>query len=84
MPYLTQTDRFELDDGQRQPVTAGELNYAITRLLVAYVRRQGKRYETLNAVIGAVEGAKSEFYRRVVAPYEDHKCAVNGDVYGSE
>lgn len=30
---------------------------------------------------GAIEAAKLEFYRRVVAPYEDQKLLDNGDVY---
>jgi len=33
------------------------------------------------AVLGALEGAKTEFIRRVITPYENKKCAENGDVY---
>jgi hypothetical protein len=36
----------------------------------------------MNDVVGALEGAKAEFQRIVVAPYEDKKMAENGDVYG--
>jgi len=35
----------------------------------------------INAIIGALECAKLELYRRVAAPYEDDKIAENGDVY---
>jgi hypothetical protein len=28
-----------------------------------------------------LESVKLEFYRRKVAPYEEHKRIVNGDVY---
>ncbi len=34
-----------------------------------------------NAVVGALECAKLELYRRMVAPYENGKIAENGDVY---
>jgi len=32
-------------------------------------------------VLGALEGAKQEFYRRKVVQYEENKIAENGDVY---
>jgi len=38
-------------------------------------------YAELNEVIGVLECAKQELYRRVVAPYEDGKAKINGDVY---
>jgi hypothetical protein len=38
-------------------------------------------YQRLNDALGALEGAKLEFYRRVVVPYEDWKMTENGDVY---
>lgn len=64
--------------------TPGDLNYHITRLLCRYVTEQGLSYRTLNDVVGALECAKQEFYRRVVIPYEDHKIIENGDVYPDE
>lgn len=36
---------------------------------------------SLADVLGTLECVKLEFYRRVVAPYEDKKCAENGDAY---
>lgn len=78
MPYINESDRFI---ARTKPATAGELNYAFTIMLMAYLRRNGKCYQTMNDVIGALEGAKAEFYRRVVAPYEDEKIKENGDVY---
>jgi hypothetical protein len=39
------------------------------------------RYADYNAVIGALEACKLEFYRRVVSLYEDKKKEINGDVY---
>ena len=40
------------------------------------------RYSKINALIGVLECAKLELYRRVAAPYENDKIDENGDVYG--
>jgi hypothetical protein len=83
MPYITADARARLEAGG-EPETTGELNYAITRLVDAYLVRKGNiRYANLNEVIGALECAKLELYRRVAAPYEDQKLAETGDVYRS-
>jgi len=66
----------ELDKSHPTPV--GELNYIFTKIAVA--TRPGS-YTDFNAVIGALYCAKAEFYRRMVAPYEDHMQKKNGDVY---
>ncbi|MBU2542645.1 hypothetical protein KJ785_03735, partial [Patescibacteria group bacterium] len=58
---------------------AGELNYSITKLLLA-LKGAGK-YKDYNELVGALESAKLEFYRREIAPYEDIKVEENGDVY---
>lgn len=41
----------------------------------------GGKYDSLNAVIGVLECAKQEFYRRAAVPYENQKITENGDVY---
>lgn len=58
---------------------AGHLNYTITRLCLATLGRTPK-YDDYNSVLGALEAAKLELYRRQVGPYEDLKIAENGDV----
>jgi hypothetical protein len=35
-------------------------------------------------VVGALECAKLELYRRLAAPYEDQKIKLNGDAYSKE
>lgn len=80
MPYIINERREAIDNGQR-PETSGELNYAITKLLLRYWINSPENYEAINAIMGAVEGAKTEFYRRVAVPYENNKIKVNGDVY---
>jgi hypothetical protein len=79
MPYIKQEDRPRVDLGNM--AVAGELNYTLTKAALRYVEQHGKSYQTFNDIIGALEGAKAEFYRRVVAPYEDEKIKQNGDVY---
>jgi hypothetical protein len=39
-------------------------------------------YENFNAVMGALESAKQEYYRRVMVPYEEEKIKQNGDILG--
>ena len=81
MPYIDLKDRSRLAGGEA-PGDAGQLNFAITRLIDDYLhRRGGVRYLHINEVIGVLECAKLELYRRIAAPYEDSKIAENGDVY---
>jgi hypothetical protein len=80
MPYIKEVDRKEiLKSGT--PATPGELNFVLTAIAELYRRDFGDSYRTFNDIIGALEAAKLEFYRRVVVPYEDFKCDENGDVY---
>jgi hypothetical protein len=62
------------------PDTPGELNFCITELIRCYFNHKPD-YQSINDIVGALEGAKLEFYRRVAAPYEDQKIKENGDVY---
>lgn len=80
MPYITQEARKELAAG-RVPSTSGDLNYSITKLIDGFLMQNGVSYNSINAVIGVLECAKLELYRRVAAPYESKKCNENGDVY---
>lgn len=80
MPYIVKERRTPINLGDI-PQNSGELNYKITCMLIDYYYAHGKRYLQINDVLGALEGAKLEFYRRVAAPYEDEKIKENGDVY---
>lgn len=79
MPYIAEYRRGELQVDS--PKDAGELNYLLTMVCLKYLENNGKCYQTMNDIIGALEGCKLEFYRRTVAPYEDIKANTNGDVY---
>lgn len=86
MPYIKQEARTQLDSSLPQrdefvPATAGELNYCFTRFAMEYLAVKGVNYQSFNDIVGALEGAKLELYRRMIAPYETTKCAENGDVY---
>ncbi len=85
MPYILPEARTRLDAGA-DPADAGELNYAVTRLVDAYLSARAieagrLRYAHLNEAMGVLECAKLELYRRVAAPYEDDKIVESGDVY---
>lgn len=89
MPYITQERRDalfndSLEDTNDAMESAGELNYMITGLLKRYIDHKGLKYDTINDIIGALEGAKLEFYRRVAVPYENVKLTQNGDVYSHD
>ena len=86
MPYIKSAERYTIDDwieagNWPQATNAGELNYIITCIVLDYVESTGERYQTYNDVLGALEGAKLELYRRRIAGYEDQKIKENGDVF---
>lgn len=87
MPYITQERRNQLEpygyDGSfpSVPETPGELNYMITSYCRSYMLHKKLSYQTINDIVGALECAKQEFLRRVVAPYEDEAIKRNGDLY---
>ena len=81
MPYVAQVYRKLLLDRQLTMMNPGDLNYMITILLNEYVGVHKLSYRTINDCLGALEGAKLEFYRRVAVPYEEGKLEENGDVY---
>lgn len=81
MPYIAPEDRDALEPkSTREAMTSGELNYQITCLIDGYMAGN-LDYAAINEVVGALECAKLEVFRRIAAPYEDQKIALNGDVY---
>ena len=88
MPYIKEHRRLKLwpfdDTGPDIPDTPGELNFVLTQLCIDYASSKGINYTVYNEIVGALECAKNEFYRRVIAPYEDGKKKENGDVYFDE
>lgn len=88
MPYIKQEDRVKIDrmveayfsTGQSTVVNAGELNYCISMICKKYLESKGLKYDNINEIIGVLECAKLEMYRRVASPYEDKKIQENGDI----
>lgn len=86
MPYIDEPGRTKFlpitnEIGRTEIDSKGELNYLITSLLIQYMIQHGLKYDSINDVLGAVDGAGKEFYRRVAVPYENAKIDENGDVY---
>jgi len=82
MPYIKQEDRQALRPTAPDVArSAGELNYQFTMLARDYIENNGLCYQSINDVLGALDGASKEFYRRVAAPYEDTMIHANGDVH---
>lgn len=84
MPYIERSERRALEGGTIQIQTPGQLNYCFTRLALEYLETRGESYQVYNDIVGALEGAKMEFYRRAAVPYENLKIKLNGDVYGED
>ena len=88
MPYIKAEERKAYDEMLEEltrllrnvPTESldGHLNYIVTVLLK---RLYAPRYFNYNRAIGVLECVKQEFYRRVVAEYENEKIKENGDVY---
>lgn len=87
MPYIKQSQRTPIDKHiapllehlKSVPVEEqdGALNYAVTKILHEVYP---VKYFHINRVLGVLSAIAREYYRRVVAPYEDRKIDENGDV----
>lgn len=80
MPYIKRKQREDLHNGTT-PRNAGEFNYVVSTFIDSYIAENGTSYQIFNDIIGALEGAKLEVYRRLCGPYEDLKLMENGEVY---
>ncbi len=87
MPYIDQNHRPVIDKAISElptVMTEGEMNYAITQILDRRLQFHGTSYATINMLMGVLECAKFELYRRIAAPYEDTKIETNGDAYHAQ
>lgn len=78
MPYIPTSQKLKVKEGKI--TNAGELNYAIHQLISNYLENSKHNYQTCNDIMGVLSCVGAEFYRRVIAPYEDKKIIQNGDV----
>lgn len=92
MPYVKQEIREKVDEGIGNLLVAiksvkdpkdtaidGVMNYVITRLMSDIYGGGG--YAVYNRAMGVFDCLGREFYRRLVAVYEDEKRIENGEVY---
>lgn len=94
MPYIKQEDKPVYETGIQALTDAfaavgagdGDLNYVLTSVALAWLtyHQPPYGYALRGRVLLALEAAKLEYYRRVMAPYEDDKIEENGDVYPRE
>lgn len=82
LPYIPQSDRERIGAWQGEAMNVGDLTYVLYKECVRYLKNSSGRYADRAEIIAALECAKLEFYRKHIAPYEDKKIALNGDVTG--
>jgi hypothetical protein len=84
MPYITQEQRekilLNINFQQLNINEQGELNFLITKMCHHYLKQKTIKYASINDIIGVLECAKLEFYRKIVADYEDIKEMENGSL----
>lgn len=93
MPYISKTNRKEYDSeivSLAEKVSlfaentasspAGQLNYIITKLILEVYGQYLPNYSDFNEIVGILECAKLEMYRKHTGPYEDEKIKENGKV----
>lgn len=85
MPYIPKSEKDKVDKGLvalhlSEINNAGGLNYAIHQLIAKYISQNKESYQTYNDIVGALDCAKMELYRRLISDYEDKKMTQNKDV----
>ena len=86
MPYITPVRReaFALLEEELKSTridTPGELVYLFCRVADLYVSQHLVEFRVMNDVVGALENAKLEFCRRVLAEFESKKELENGTIW---
>lgn len=56
----------------------GDINYSFSRIISSLMGKAS--YAKIAMITGVLENIKQEFYRRVVAPYEETKIREYGDI----
>lgn len=88
MPYITQAKREALNPAIEKLTRTlavnyfvdGDLNYTITKIILSAMEFHGEKYSVYNTLIGVLECAKQELYRKKIAAYEETKIEQNGDL----
>ena len=85
MPYIAKSQKEKVEKGLApiqfaEMPDAGCLNFAVHQLISQYILQNKEGYQTYNDIVGVLDCAKMEIYRRLVSDYEDRKIVQNGDV----
>lgn len=80
MPYIPEALRHFFDTETYVPNDGGELAYALSRTVDAYIARHGLSYRTAAEVRDALFVTSDEF-NRIAQTYEDVKRTINGDAF---
>lgn len=91
MPYIKEQDKVQvvanldrlIENIKEFPLEEreGVVNYVISTVVASSLKPDtGWRYKWLNRAMGVLTCATQEFYRRLVAPYEDNCIKKNGDI----
>lgn len=89
MPYIPSSERENYNLGinylveylvdKPHDVLSGHLNYVIF-CLAKRLCKSRESYARMALISSAMGEAQAEFRRRILAPYEDEKISLNGDV----
>jgi len=92
MPYISPERRSNIEQNLIEAFeyieTKGDLCFAIYWLMKAFAEYPADKtecgpamtFDSASNALVACEAAKLEFYRRIMAPYEDKKIIENGDI----
>lgn len=84
MPYIKIEERKDFDSLieilEQTITTPGQLNYVISSLCWGLIAQWGESYQKYNDLVGVLECAKLELYRRRISKYENLKADENGDL----
>ena len=88
MPYIKESQKQRLKPLLDKILIGekGELTYCINILQMKFAEQDiiahlKPSYQVLSDAVAAANDANTEFYRRVIFPYEDHKIRENGDIF---
>ena len=82
MPYISREDRNGIITGSIRVTTEnpGRVTYRLFKSCLHFLPKE-PCFSDYCVLLGALEAAKLELYRRYIAPYEDKKMKEHGDVY---
>lgn len=88
MPYIPKEER---ERNYMLPETSGQCAFQLTSKVLDYLdekkrqnNQQTNRFEDYALAVGILELTKLELWKRMISPYEEKKCKLNGDVYPRE